>query len=157
MISNQVQPYFLGKGISVNTEITENVQGYIFYDDQCGFCCLGVRLLHQRLLRAGYHFVPMQAGWALNALHVPSADSLGEMKLLTPDGKIVGGAEVWGEIARHTCFLYPLFILLQLPGMLSIAAAGYRFIATRRHQLVRKVNPDFNAQGYVKRVFFGTP
>jgi len=55
-----------------------------------------------------------------------------EMILELPDGRELGGADAAMEIARHIWWLWPLWLVSRIPGLMIPMRAGYRFIASRR-------------------------
>ena len=62
----------------MNTETTETVSGWVFYDAECRFCRGWAERTRDLLLRRGYHLVPLQAPWVIEKLHqatVPLFDS----------------------------------------------------------------------------------
>jgi predicted DCC family thiol-disulfide oxidoreductase YuxK len=118
--------------ISVNTEITENIQGYVFYDAACPLCRKWLRRVYGLLVRRGLHPVPLQAAWAKVRLGLGKSDPLVEMKLLTRDGTIYGGAEALVQIARAIWWAWPLFAIAQLPGMKSLLRKVYMRLAANR-------------------------
>jgi predicted DCC family thiol-disulfide oxidoreductase YuxK len=116
----------------VNTEITENVQGYVFFDARCPICRKWVGRLHGPLVRRAFHPVPLQAGWAKQKLALADGEPLREMKLLMRDGKISGGADALVQIARAIWWLWPLFVVAQIPGAKILLRKTYLFLAARR-------------------------
>jgi predicted DCC family thiol-disulfide oxidoreductase YuxK len=116
----------------VNTEITENVRGYVFFDAKCPVCRKWVGRLHGQLVRRAFHPVPLQAAWVKQKLGLGDGEPLREMKLLMRDGKIFGGADALVEIARAIWWLWPLFVLAQIPGAKILLRKTYLFLAARR-------------------------
>ncbi len=144
----------------METKANNAIQGYIFYDDECAFCRGWVVRLHRIMLGAGYHFVPMQAAWALNALGATEPSELNEMKLLRSDGRICGGVDAYAVMAAAVWYFYPISILLKLPGIHQIARLVYRRIAANRGCIagVCKMHSGLQRHdGYARRVFLDAP
>jgi alginate O-acetyltransferase complex protein AlgI len=55
------------------------------------------------------------------------------MKLLLPDGRVLGGIDSWIQLLRALPALRPLAWLLQLPGIHPLALRSYRWIARHRY------------------------
>lgn len=116
----------------MNTEITENIRGYVFYDAACPLCRRWIRRIHRVLIRRGLHPVPLQAAWAKRTLGLADGDPLVEMKLLTRYGAIYGGADALVQITRAVWWLWPLFALAQIPGAKTLLRAAYLRLAANR-------------------------
>lgn len=117
----------------MNTEITEHIKGWVLYDGDCAFCRQWVERTRLLLLRRGFHFVPLQAVWVRERLGHAENESLTEMKLLAPDGRILGGADAIVEMTRSIWWAWPFYALAQLPGIKPILRAVYSRIARNRH------------------------
>ena len=61
------------------------------------------------------------------------AELRAEMKLLLADGRVVGGAHAWAVLFRSVWWLWPLGVLIGLPGLRVLSAAAYRWIARNRY------------------------
>jgi predicted DCC family thiol-disulfide oxidoreductase YuxK len=133
----------------VNTEKTETIQGWVFYDADCRFCRGWADRAHDLLLRHGYHLAPLQAKWvqtrlnptpgdpsvAENVSFQPPLPFLSEMKLLTADGRILGGADALIRLSRVIWWAWPIFIFAQIPGVKPVMRTVYRSLARNRHCL----------------------
>lgn len=138
------------------TEMTGNnatpqVAGWIGYDGECAFCLRWVRRVERPLRRHGFDFVPLQTRWERRCLagesrsgadtrqrdagvpgNVP-APVFTEMILELPDGRELGGADAAVVLMRFIWWLWPLWLLSRLPGMMPVFQAVYRHIAAKRH------------------------
>lgn len=140
----------------MNTETTETIKGYIFYDANCAFCKSWVIRTHTFVMTLGFHFVPMQADWALDAIGVKTIEHIQEMKLLTSNDELYGGVDAFVHVCREAWYLMPVAILLNLPGINHLAKWIYRMIARNRHCLGGVCAIERHLQqgkGRVKRVF----
>jgi predicted DCC family thiol-disulfide oxidoreductase YuxK len=121
--------------ISVNTETTENEAGWILYDGDCALCTRWVARLYRPLRRRGFRFAPLQAPWVGERFGLGSEDPLFEMRLVTPGGRTLGGADAVAEICRSLWWVWPVWLLFQLPGGAPIFRSAYRWLARHRHCL----------------------
>jgi alginate O-acetyltransferase complex protein AlgI len=120
----------------VNTEITEysgNEGGWIFYDAECRVCRNLKRAAAPLLAPRGFRFVPLQAKPAPGfPVPVSNAD---EMRLLKPDGSVVGGADAVVAIARDVWWAWPLWAFALIPRVMPVLRFAYRRVAARRNCL----------------------
>ena len=114
------------------TEITETIHGYLFYDAKCPICRKWIGRLHGPLVRRGFHPVPLQAPWARQRLGLGDGDLLVEMKLMARDGVLCGGADALVRLARAIWWLWPFFVLAQIPGAKTLLRKTYLRLAANR-------------------------
>ena len=111
--------------------------GWLVYDGDCALCTRLVRWFRQPLEGCGYAFVPLQAPWIAARLHisygVAPEDLLKEMRVLTGDGRCLGGSGAILHLAREIWWTRPLWLLAKLPGMRALLDFGYRTVAKHRH------------------------
>lgn len=122
----------------MNTELTDsNVPTYsaglVCYDGDCALCRRWLRRIERPLLRAGFQFAPLQTPWVTNRLNLAATDPMTEMRLLRPDAPVLGGADAAVVLMRHVWWLWPLWLLSRIPGMMPIFRAVYRYIAANRN------------------------
>ncbi len=144
----------------MNTEITENIKGWVFYDGECALCSGWVERTYGLMLRRGFHFVPLQSNWATLRLGLNAGEPLREMKLLTGRGEIFGGADALVEIARGIWWLWPFYFLAQLPGVKPCLRIFYRWLAAHRHSFGNQSKiPHRRGKGAhtITRAFFEMP
>lgn len=120
----------------MNTEITDGTVDlavqWIAYDAECGFCGALARRLEPVLRRRGFALVPLQTIWVKDRLGQIPGEAVDEMKLLTMDGGVLGGAGAAVELGRMIWMLRPLVWLNALPGGRWFLKWGYRWIARHR-------------------------
>ena len=111
--------------------------GWLVYDGDCALCTRLVRWFRGPLERRGYALVPLQAPWIAARLHisyrVAPEDLLKEMRVLTGDGRCLGGSVGVLHLAREIWWTWPLWALAKLPGMPALLDFGYRSVAQHRH------------------------
>lgn len=121
----------------MTTEITDsNVKkptGWIFYDAECAFCIRGVKRWNHLFARRGFRWVPLQTPGTAKRLGIQESSLREEMKVLLAGGRVVGGVDAWAVLFRTVWWLWPLGLLLTLPGIRWIGALLYRWIARNRY------------------------
>lgn len=118
--------------------MTEGIKGWVFYDGECAFCRRWVDRGYGTLVRHGFHMVSLQAPWARSRLGMKEGEPLTEMRMLTADGHIYGGADVVVQVARRIWWAWPFYIFAQLPGIKPAMRTIYWRIAANRHCLAGK-------------------
>ena len=115
----------------MNTEITDTMNAkrteWICYDADCAFC---VRWA-ERLARHGFTVVPLQSPTVRAILRMPENELLAEMRVITREGNIFGGADALIFLCGVVC--KPLFALTFVPGVKPILRSVYRIAASRRN------------------------
>jgi predicted DCC family thiol-disulfide oxidoreductase YuxK len=121
----------------VNTGIpdkaTETAQGWVLYDGECSLCTDAAARFAPMLRRHHFDLAPLQTPWVQQRLGLKPDEALTEMKLLTEDSRIYGGADAFMQITRRIWWAWPLFAISFLPGIKSLLRALYRKIAARRN------------------------
>jgi len=108
-------------------------RGWIFYDGECGFCSRWVRSWANTLRRHGFEPTALQPPWVSERLQIPLDDLLSDIRLLTSQGRLMSGADVYLYVARHIWWSWPFFALFSLPGFKQLLEIGYRRFARNRH------------------------
>jgi predicted DCC family thiol-disulfide oxidoreductase YuxK len=114
--------------------------GWILYDGECPLCTGLAGKFESSLRRHGLAMGPLQTAWAAQRLALKPGENPDEMKLLTATGEIFGGHHAVAQIARRIWWAWPIFALYRLPGIDPLFRRGYRWIADRRHLLLRKTS-----------------
>src|SRR5438309_352235 len=85
---------FFWRYYSVITEITDakNERGWVLFDAECLLCRRLVRRWRPMLRRHRFALVPLQTPWVRERLAKCDRELLSEMRLLTAEGLIYGGA-----------------------------------------------------------------
>lgn len=117
----------------MNTEITERNGGWALYDGNCAFCRAWVARGYRVLRRRGFKLAALQAPWVQTRFGLKAETLLNEMRLITADGRNLGGADALIEIARSIWWMSPVSTLARLPGAMAVLRATYRWFAARRH------------------------
>jgi predicted DCC family thiol-disulfide oxidoreductase YuxK len=111
--------------------------GWLVYDGECALCMRLVRWFRRPLEQRGYALVPLQSPWIAARLHISYGvlpeDLLKEMRLLTGDGRCLGGSDAALHLAREIWWAWPFWALGKLPGVRALLDLGYRAVAQHRH------------------------
>jgi len=116
-----------------NTQSRAPFQGWILYDGECGFCSRWVNLWTKTLRRRGFEPAALQESWVAEKLQMPIRELLADIRLLTPDGKLISGADVYLYTARRIWWAWPFYAVFSLPGFNWLIRAGYRWFARNRY------------------------
>jgi predicted DCC family thiol-disulfide oxidoreductase YuxK len=121
----------------VITEISDNNEtafaGWVFYDGECAMCIAGAERFARTLAGRGFRLAPLQTTWVRDRLGLYPDDPLEEMRLLLPDKRALGGADVVIYLAGHIWWAWPLYLFAQLPGAKRLLWKLYRWIAANRN------------------------
>jgi predicted DCC family thiol-disulfide oxidoreductase YuxK len=108
-------------------------EGTVLYDGACGFCLRWVRFWEPSLRRHGFQVAALQEPWVSERLRVDPATLLSDIRLLTPDGSLVAGADVYLYVARRIWWMKPFWAVFSLPGLNRLLHLGYRRFARNRY------------------------
>lgn len=122
---------------SVHTETTERHEAqapaaWVLYDADCPRCTATARRFRATLRKCGFLAAPLQSLWVPAVLNLSSAELLTQMRVLTREGQVLGGADAAIHLAQHIWWTWPLYALAQLPGMRRVFHAAYRWVAAHR-------------------------
>ena len=106
--------------------------GRIYYDADCDICTGLVRRFEQTLIRRGFTLHPLQEPDAAGRLAIPESELLHEMRVLTPAGRVYGGADAVLYLAHRIGWAWPLAAVAGLPGGKRLARFVYEWVAARR-------------------------
>ena len=106
----------------------------VIYDGCCRFCRSQVALLRRLSLGREPEFLSLHDPLVADRFPELSADDLlSQMYVIDPQGVARGGAEAVRYLSRRLPMLWPLAVLLHVPGSLPLWKRLYAFVA--RHRL----------------------
>ncbi len=107
--------------------------GVVFYDGNCNFCKNFIEKVQPLLKRNSLAAHPSSSTEAQKALGLKPGETPGEMKVLTAEKKLLGGADAIMFIIGKSWWGYPLYLFSRLPGVHYLFKVGYRFVSKRRY------------------------
>ena len=118
--------------------MTERTVPWLIFDGDCGFCTTSATWVAERLRRTDGRNAELRP-WQftdLAALGISADRAQQEVLWVTPEGEVRGGAGAFAGWLRFAGGAYAVVgRAMDLPGVRSLAAAGYRLIARNRHRL----------------------
>jgi predicted DCC family thiol-disulfide oxidoreductase YuxK len=124
--------------ISLSSELTDTKgrhapRGWVFFDRDCRICTSLGRRFRQTFEKRGFGLAPLQDPRVAALLGLPPDALLTEMRVVTTQNEIYGGAEAIVYLARQIWWAWPVYVAVQLPGVPRILKTGYRWFADHRH------------------------
>ena len=116
---------------------TTTLQGWILYDDSCGFCRRWVPFWAGTLQKRGFEIAPLQADWVKEKLRLNQNHLLQDLRLLLVNGEQIQGADTYRYAMRCIWWAYPVYLFSVAPLTGRIFNWAYRKFATHRHQISR--------------------
>jgi predicted DCC family thiol-disulfide oxidoreductase YuxK len=120
---------------AIHVDAGDAVRGWILYDGHCGFCSRWVNFWRRTLARHGFKTAALEEEWVRQKLTMPYEELLTDIRLLTPRGELVSGANVYLYITRRIWWARPFSAIFSLPGFNWLIHAGYRWFARNRHHI----------------------
>lgn len=130
------------------TEITDTTpkaqlqgppQCWVLYDASCSFCTGLLARAQSTLLAAGFRPEPLQSAWVRARLNMPDEVLLAEMRVLTPDGQLMAGADALVYLSRKiSARLRPwwawfLLVASRIPFAMPVLRYAYARVAEQRY------------------------
>ncbi len=111
----------------------------VLYDDECSFCTFQMKLLSWLDWRNRFALVPAADPRVATLAPALTAQQLNEaIHCVTPEGTVHRGARAIRFISQDLPLLWPLALLLWVPGIILIAERVYALIS-RNRQLISRV------------------
>jgi predicted DCC family thiol-disulfide oxidoreductase YuxK len=109
-------------------------QTIVLFDDKCPMCTFQSRLLTRLDWLHRIQFMPISDPRVPSlAPDVKHESLMASMHVLTPKGRIHNGARGVRYIAARLPLLWPVCLLLWIPGMIYISEIAYRTVARNRY------------------------
>lgn len=107
-------------------------RGWIFFDRDCSFCTGLAQRCENLFAQRGFRFETLQKDWVLRRLNLTREQALEEMRVLTGDGAVYGGADAVLFLAGKVWWAWPLAFLGRLPAVHHLLDRLYRWVAAHR-------------------------
>jgi alginate O-acetyltransferase complex protein AlgI len=121
----------------VNTEITDNnvegPAGWIFYDAGCVLCVRARERVGRLCASRGFQWLPLQTPGTAARLGVPESAFELCMHVLLANGRVFHNADALGILCRSVWWLWPLGMLLCVPGFRELGRLAYDTFARNRY------------------------
>jgi predicted DCC family thiol-disulfide oxidoreductase YuxK len=123
--------------ISLSAEITDTKgrhaeRGWICFDRDCTLCTSLARRFRRTFEKRGFGLAALQDPRVAALLSLPPDQLLREMRVVTTEGQIHGGAEAIVYLAKQVWWAWPFFAAAHIPGFAQILDIGYRWFADHR-------------------------
>jgi predicted DCC family thiol-disulfide oxidoreductase YuxK len=115
--------------------VTQVRRGIVLYDGQCGFCSRWVRYWAGTLERQGFAIASLDETWVAEKMNTPREELLTDIRLLTADGQLISGADVYLYVTRRIWWAWPFYAFFSLPGFNRLIHLGYRWFARNRYHI----------------------
>jgi predicted DCC family thiol-disulfide oxidoreductase YuxK len=123
--------------ISLISEITDRkgrrAAGWIFYDGDCELCQSFARRFCSTLQKRGFGLASLQDPRVATLLGLAPNLLLREIRVLTAEGQLLGGAQAVTFLAGKIWWAWPVHAAAKLPGMRPLLRVVYRWVADHRH------------------------
>ena len=106
---------------------------WVLYDGNCPVCTRWIDRVRGPLSRHGFELVPQQSDFGRDVLKLPPGETAAEVKVLTREGDIIGGADAMLIISRFVWWMRPLWWFSHVPGVMAMVRLVYRWIARNRY------------------------
>ena len=119
----------------------------VIYDGECSFCLRQIERIKRHDRRSRFEYVPRQSpGLDERFPRLADDDFNSGMRLITPRGEILVGADALYHIVRRLPIWGNIAWIYRLPGLNRLARLAYRWIAANRHRLGRSgAEPSCNS------------
>ncbi|MEC7637885.1 MAG: DUF393 domain-containing protein [Verrucomicrobiota bacterium] len=113
-----------------------NARHLLFFDSDCPFCQLQIRLLSKLDWFNTVEFIPLKKfSESLSGVHIEENELNQAIHCVTPKKTIFKGPEAIRFLAMRMPLLVPMSLIMWLPGMMFIAQKIYNLISKNRYVL----------------------
>jgi predicted DCC family thiol-disulfide oxidoreductase YuxK len=107
------------------------------YDGACGFCTRWVHWWEKPVGRRGFAIKDLQSAAADGSLRISQENLLDDIRIVTPAGEYISGADAYLFIARRIWWTWPFYGIFSLPGFRRLLWLGYRWLNRNRYRISR--------------------
>ncbi len=108
--------------------------GWILYDGACGFCSWWVRRWEKVVEARGFAIKDLQSAAAEGSVTIPTENLLDDIRVLTPSGKLISGADAYLYVARRIWWAWSFYAMFSLPGCNWVLWRCYRWFNRNRYR-----------------------
>jgi predicted DCC family thiol-disulfide oxidoreductase YuxK len=106
--------------------------GWVFFDRDCAVCVRLAQRYRSTLEARGFGLAALQDPRAASLLRVPEEELLREMRVVTADGSVLGGADAVAYLAGRIWWAWPVYAASRWLGARPLVVWGYRWFAAHR-------------------------
>ena len=121
----------------MNVPLNTEVQGIVLYDGHWGFCSRWGKYWEKTLARHGFEISSLDGPGVAERLKMPYDELVTDIRLLTADGGLISGADVYLSVTRRIWWAWPFSAIFNLPGFNRLIRIGYRWFAQNRYCVSR--------------------
>lgn len=116
----------------------QRVRGWVLYDAACSVCLNLIARNQATLQSAGFRPEPLQSPWVRERLKMPEDQLLAEMRVLTREGQVLGGADALVHLAKELgkssrpWWAWVLVVSSRIPFAMPFLRIAYQWYAARR-------------------------
>jgi predicted DCC family thiol-disulfide oxidoreductase YuxK len=118
-----------------NLQRADSPQAWVLYDNQCGFCSRWVEFWGPTLAKRDIGIAGLQEAWVVERLHLTEPELLHDIRLMTKEGGVISGADVYLYVTRRIWWAWPFYAIFSVPGLNQLLHSGYRWFALNRHRI----------------------
>jgi predicted DCC family thiol-disulfide oxidoreductase YuxK len=122
------------------------------YDGYCVLCQQTRKIVQALDWLKRVEFLDIH-NWNDVSSRYPSLDfetAMGQMHVVEPDGNMYGGFEGVRRLLRELPLTFPIWLLLQIPGMKWVGDKVYGFIARNRYRINKALGASVCENGACK-------
>ena len=110
-------------------------EGWILYDDSCGFCQRWIPFWENTLRKRGFEIAPLQADWVKDKLQLNENELLKDLRLLLASGEQIQGSDTYRYAMKRIWWAYPIYLFSVAPLGRNIFDWSYKKFAAHRYQI----------------------
>ena len=116
----------------------QKLRGWVLFDATCSWCVNLMARARPALRANGFRPEPLQSSWVRRRLNLPETLLMAEMRVLTIEGRVLGGADALVFLAsemapgRRPWWAWLLVVASKMPFATPWMRSAYRWIAARR-------------------------
>ena len=123
--------------ISLSSEITDTKGrraecGWVFFDRECRVCRRMAERFRGALGKRVFGLAALQDPRAAALLALPQEEMLQEMRVVSADGGVYGGADAIVYLAGRIWWAWPVHAMARAPGARRLLGMGYQWFAAHR-------------------------
>ena len=116
--------------------------GWVFFDRDCTVCVRLAQRFRGTLAARGFGLAALQDPRAASLLGLAEEELLREMRVVTADGSVFGGADAVAFLAGRIWWAWPVYAAARWLKARPLLAWGYGWFAARRRCAAERCDAD---------------